>query len=72
GLTALDVHAQDTALDVVPPARERLALARAGARECAVWANAEADDRWTALDYDEASGRVALGSGYGRLTVLVL
>ncbi|KAA1477182.1 hypothetical protein DENSPDRAFT_875101 [Dentipellis sp. KUC8613] len=72
GLTALDVHAQDTALDVAPPARERLVLARAGAGECAVWANAEADDRWTALDYDEASGRVALGSGYGRLTVLLL
>lgn len=32
----------------------------------------EGFDQWTAMEYDEALGRVALGSAYGRLTILVI
>lgn len=32
----------------------------------------EGFDQWTAMEYDEALGRVALGSAYGRVTVLVV
>lgn len=50
--------------------------AGAGAQGRCLWWNVNGEgegfDQWTAMEYDEALGRVALGSAYGRVTVLVV
>jgi hypothetical protein len=35
-----------------------------------VWTNSF--NNWTAVDYDEERGRIALGSSFGRVTILEL
>jgi hypothetical protein len=76
GLIPSDLHLQEVS---APDINETLVAAvfpgplnntghTAGARS--LWTNSF--NNWTCLDYDEVLGRIALGSSYGRVTILDL
>ncbi|EMD35161.1 hypothetical protein CERSUDRAFT_125106 [Gelatoporia subvermispora B] len=82
-LTTFDVHASATQAPARPkPSETLLASVFPGPlRSChpdvptekAIWNRQLEEEReWAAMDYDEALGRVALGGGQGKVTVLDL
>ncbi|KAL6303375.1 hypothetical protein BKA93DRAFT_826663 [Sparassis latifolia] len=82
-LTMLDVHASETQAAETTRPRESLAAAVfAGPLQRhhpeisldarTLWTEADQSSNWTAIDYDEELGRIALGSIDGRVTLLEL
>ncbi|KAF9494312.1 hypothetical protein BDN71DRAFT_1393458 [Pleurotus eryngii] len=79
GLVSLNTHLQEIPLQSTPWSDERLVAAvlsgpldRVAQDDMVTTIARNVDNDWTALDYDEGMGRVAIGSSFGKLTIMEL